>query len=229
MQIQDIFYYVSRVTICITFLLSAIILVKNNTFGYLRLFPFYHASSIITEIIALQFFALPSDEYYITSNVPYNVFTLLEFLFFSLYIFQRVNTGKSVIITSISLFLILYFLCIIKYTFDIPFYVLLLLQNLFLLIQCIVYFNDVFTTFSSSNLEKEPAFWIITGIMFYSIITSPMQIYRLTHGMNTELRMQLYITTNGTAYLLMYMLFIKGYTCKVAKSRYGLFKNRRSS
>jgi hypothetical protein len=217
MDVHQIFYCLAQIVIGVTFVLSSAILIKNNTFGYLRLFPFYHASSLFTEIITQQFFISPPNKYVTTSNVPYNLFTLIEFLFFSFYIFHNVNTGKSIIITSIIFFITLYSVSMVRYNFGFPPHLVLLLQNLFLLVQCIVYFNDVFTTFSSSNLAKEPEFWIITGIMFYSIITSPMQIYRHIYGMDSEVETQVYITTNANAYLMMYLLFIKGYTCKAAK------------
>jgi hypothetical protein len=197
-------------------ILSIVILQRNRSLGYLRFFPFYHGCSVLTEIFADYYFPT-SNPYNHSSNMPYNIFTLIEFLFFAFYIYSSVKTGRRLILTSVMGFLTLYTLLMYKSEFECTFHFTLLLQNVFLLIPCILYFNDVFTTFSSSNLAKEPAFWIVTGIMFYSIITTPTQIYRFVYKLDSEVRGLIYVATNGTAYILMYVLFVKAYTCKVSK------------
>jgi hypothetical protein len=216
MQVLPLHYYTLTAVIFITFILSIILICTNRVTGYLRFFPLYHGTSVLTELITEIFFST-SGKNSLTSYIPYNLFTLFEFLFFSLYIYNTVTTGKALIITSITGFLFMYFTAMKNSSFECPNDLTLLIQNLFLLIQCIVYFNDVFTTFSSSNLAKEPAFWIVTGIMFYSIIMSPGQIYRFFSGRDSYLLAKLYVTANSTGYIFMYCLFIKAYTCKAAR------------
>lgn len=47
------------------------------------------------------------------------------------------------------------------------------LSNFGLVIFCIYYYYTLFTNYPSSNLIKEPAFWIVTGIFFCMCATIP--------------------------------------------------------
>jgi hypothetical protein len=216
MGIETIFYNSIRLVIVATFILSIILTSRKSTPKFLRFFPLYHGSSVLTELITDKYFTSPEHPYALASSLPYNIFTIIEFLFFSLFIYKSVVTGRNVILVSIVGFLILIMLMGLKSNFRFPDHYSLLVQNTFLLVACIVYFNDLFTNFTAPDLSKDPAFWIVTGILYYSIITTPLQVYRIIYKTDFYVQMPVYITTNSTAYILMYILFIKAYTCRTA-------------
>jgi hypothetical protein len=184
---------------------------------YLRIFPFYHGSSIITEVIVYKYFSEEGKLHGLTSDIPYNIFTLIEFLTFSLLILSIVSTGRKAIVACILFFLYYFFQIAIKRNFDFPNNAALMLQNLSLIIPCLIYYNDIFSAFTIPNLSKEPSFWIVTGIMFYSIITTPLQFFFFYGRSLSDGYGILYTSSNGTAYILMYLLFIKAYTCRIGK------------
>jgi len=214
MAIETIFYNSIRFVILATFILSIILTFKISSRKYLKFFPLYHASSVLTELITDKYFTSSTKPYATSSSIAYNIFTVVEFLFFSFFIYTSVQTGRKVIIFSIVCFLTIITLLGRKYNFQFPGHVSLLIQNIFLLVACIVYFNDLFTTFAVRDLSKDPAFWVITGILYYSVITTPLQVYRLFYKTELYDKISVYIITNSTAYILMYMLFIKAYTCR---------------
>jgi hypothetical protein len=128
-------------------------------------------------------------------------------------IYSIVKSGKKVIAISMSVFILVYVLMIIKFSLNFPVRGAVLVENICLIVACFVYFNDIFSSFSIPDLSKEPSFWLVTGIMFYSIITTPF-IISSGRKILEDLYHLLYVPVNSVAYILMYLLFIKAYTCK---------------
>jgi len=219
MLIQYIFYYSVRSIIIIAFIVSIAYCWKHENSDYIKLFPFYHGISVLTETIVDIFFS-GQGSFHVSSNMPYKVFTLIEFIFFSFFILRLITkkTGRLLIVVCIVFFLLLYLYLIFRSkSLHFPIYASIFIESIFLIIECLVYFNDLFKSLSVSNLSKEPAFWIISGILFYSIISIPMIGFRVTNMLKDPLDSLLYITINSTGYILMYILFMKGYVCKIVK------------
>jgi len=46
-------------------------------------------------------------------------------------------------------------------------------EFLFVLFPCLIYYFELFSIKTSEDLLKRPAFWIVTGIFFYSVVSIP--------------------------------------------------------
>jgi hypothetical protein len=215
MKLDVMFIYALLITLVLAFVTSILYAFRRANPFYLRFFPFYHATSLATEIVVYKYFS--KSAFVITSNIPYNIFTFIEFCFYSALIFSLVHTGRKVIVVSITFFLVIFLHLALKNKWDFNPVAGYLLANFFLIVACLVYFNDIFSSFAIPNLSKEPSFWIVTGVMYYSIITSPLHVYLITRKFTHSLALLLYATTNATAYILLYLLLIKAYTCRVVK------------
>jgi hypothetical protein len=85
---------------------------------------------------------------------------------------------------------------------------------------CIVYFYSLFKSPPSLSLRHEPAFWIVTGLLFYSTLSIPVylsiNLFYANHYMN--LISILFPLTNITI-IIMHLLFIKGYLCRIQQPK----------
>jgi hypothetical protein len=88
-----------------------------------------------------------------------------------------------------------------------------------IIIPCLTYFRQLFTTREPADLPKEPSLWLVTGIFFYLVTIIPICIatnYMSSHSMRTAAHI-LY-SINNFAFIITYLLFIKGFTCRIKKS-----------
>jgi hypothetical protein len=216
MTIESVFIYALFIMLGITFIVSILFTFRSGNPRYLRLFPFYHGISIVTEIIVHEFFSI-KETFSTTNTIPYNIFTFIEFSLYSGVIFSVVRSGRKVIAFCMAFFFFFFFVQAIKHNLMFPTGRGLLLQNISLIIPCLVYYNDIFSAFSIPNLSKEPSFWIVTGVMFYLIITTPLLFFPFQGKSSSDTYGTLYFSSNGTAYILMYLLLIKAYTCRIGR------------
>jgi hypothetical protein len=93
------------------------------------------------------------------------------------------------------------------------------LESAIIMIPCLVYFRELFTAKELVNLFGEPAFWLVTGIFFYLATIFPLFIaapYLRGHGL-FQVGKTLY-SINNFAIVIAYLLFIKGFTCRIKRS-----------
>ncbi len=81
---------------------------------------------------------------------------------------------------------------------------------------CIFFFYKLFKNLFYQNILKEPAFWIVTGLIFYSTLSLPF------YGLNSYLRSQFSPLVSSTSLavsnmliIIMHLFFIKAYLCTI--------------
>jgi hypothetical protein len=150
---------------------------------------------------------------------PYNLYTLVEFFFFFFFILTQLTRRQYKLILCgggiVALALLLSLLLAYR-SLNFPVWQGTMTTNMFYILGCLLYFLNIFKDLPYANLSKEPSFWIMTGLFFYSVIEAPTLAVILNYKPLVTSNL-LYITTNGIAYLFLQLLFIKAYTCKIQK------------
>lgn len=206
--------YTGYLIMSITLIVSFLFCYRKQNPSYLRFFPFYHLFACCIEVIAGQDFiaddSLPRVHY-----SPYNLFTVVEFIFFFFFILTQLTRRQYKLILcvagSITLATLLSFLIYQAFNFSI--WQGTMTTNIFFILGCLLYFLNTFKKSAYSDLLKEPSFWIMTGLFFYSVIEAPTLAIVLNYKFSHAARL-LYTIINGIAYTLLHLLFIKAYTCK---------------
>jgi hypothetical protein len=88
-------------------------------------------------------------------------------------------------------------------------------EFIFLLPPCLFYFYNILTVDSEISLLKRPTFWVVTGILFYSLISIP---YYLLNKYLSDNDKQLWSALQAALYIIPFTLnfvfLIKAFLCK---------------
>lgn len=147
-------------------------LVKNRNAFYLRLFPFFLLLALATELYSFNL-----GQKNIPNIAYYNLFSVVAFLFY-MYVLhyvvfsriaKRIILGVMVGYALISLTNILFIQKIHTFhtiTYSLGCFILIVIS--------IYYFYELFQVPRSINLKREPAFWIVSGLLFFYSCTLPI-------------------------------------------------------
>jgi hypothetical protein len=184
---------------------------------YQRMFPFFLLIALCTEITAwrLSVNSLPNA-------ALYNFFSVAAFLFYMSVIMQEVFALKAkraikyvmIIYTIISLINILFIQKIHIFhtmTFSIG--------CLVIVVTCLYYFYELFQVPRSIDLKKEPAFWIVSGLVFYYLCTLPIlgalnYLYTFPDVISASIEQIITILN-----VLLYSLFTIAFLCRISFRR----------
>jgi hypothetical protein len=202
----------------LVFIVSLMYCWRKSNPTYLRIFPFYHLVAILTEIF-MEIYYINENSVIINSTVPYILFVLFEFSFFSIFIFKQLHFRKLKLfwLIAITFYIITHIAFLFIKDLNDALEPFIIIENIFLVIGCLIYYYDFFTELSILKVSKEPSFWIINGILLLCLIETPLLGNFLTSKYDVLIKSVLYCITNGAAYMLMYLLFIKAYTCRILK------------
>jgi hypothetical protein len=203
--------------ILISFLASLLVLRQKNFPRSLKIFPIFLLVTLIVEL----------DSVFLINKVGnniavYNIFSIIEFEFY-LYIIRKIIINKrvkKVISYTMVIFplLCLYNIFVINdiYHFHVATFSL---GCLIIVIYAIYYFYELFANPSAVDLKKEPAFWIITGLLFFYTCTFPI------YGLANFISGLSVIARNIGAVLviinvILYSLFTVAFLCKIKIPKY---------
>ena len=197
---------------------AIISLIKKEMYGYLKLFPFFLCITLIVEIGAWWL-----TENNINTIVFFNFFSLFEFVFYmyvlkNIILSPRIKTVISItIIIYSALALINIFFIQKMYTFHTLTYSI---GCLLIVLISIYYFFELFKSPSAVNLKKEPAFWIVTGLLFFYTCTLPFfglanYIYRVLPVLARNFEAILSMLN-----VLLYSLFTVAFLCRIKMRKY---------
>lgn len=138
---------------------------------YLKLFPFYLIISIVLEIIAGWMYRR-----YGSNSALYNLYLVFNFCFYlfvlreiiSNRIFKRLELIANISYGALVLFNLFYYQKLNTWN-SMSFSLGCLLIVAF----CIYYFLELFKNPKSTKLTKEPAFWIVSGLLFFYCCSFP--------------------------------------------------------
>jgi hypothetical protein len=198
---------------------------KQNHF-ILKLFPIYLGSFLILSIIfycGIVF--LSKSNYYkiflVVKHYTDFAVTLIElFVFGNLLLKVIKNWGIKNFITWGLIIIIIGE--ILLFTDSVTYQVLenlYIIEDLFLLIPCVVYFVELFRSPPILKLLDEPSFWVVTGLFFFVVFTLPVT---LLSGYLKKLSYELYVHFYAIVYLsyiLLFLMICKAYLCKPTRTR----------
>lgn len=200
---------------------------KNYNPGYLRIFPPYLLVSFGVEVLVNPYinnifnFRPFADHQRYAMYALYNLFTLFEIAVFSWFLFRIIRSARIKILLVALLVFFLPFFIQSSYPLDLGRHFndqAVLLESIIIIIPCLVYFKELFARPEPVDLLTEPAFWLVTGVFFYLATVFPLFLtrpYLQDLGMK-KIAQSLY-SINNFALSITYILFIKGYTCRIKR------------
>lgn len=215
------FIKIYKISVGLALILSAITIIVSLCYcwrksqpRYLRGFPVYFIMSLLSDLLSTAF-----QPHW--SLVIIWVFTMYEALFFS-YFFFLIFEAKQlrVLITVLaSVFLLV----------GITFFVLLqpvhymilatLLESFILVLPCTLYYRQMLSRRQIIGINKNPAFFLVTGIFFYFLIQFPVILFTVffSYAHNRPLASLVY-SMNNFSQIISYLLFIKAMLCLVKRT-----------
>jgi hypothetical protein len=213
---------VGTVVVSLSFLLAFSVRTKENTPFYLRRFYLYPLLTLLLSLntFAVDFFKLTSTAH--QASIEKIIFTI-DFSFFA-YFFISVVEEKSMkqLIKMVSILFLLG--TVVSWIFfaetKLYHYYFRAYHNLGKLIFCLIYLYSIFNCSPKLILKKEPAFWITSGLLFYTTVTIPifLSYYYLAINRQISILSILFPLTN-ISIILMHLLFIKGYLCTIQQRK----------
>jgi hypothetical protein len=245
--------YVSEIAALSTNLLALLIGIffcfRKTAAWYWRIIFGYLAISFTVEIFGnshigklVGFHVAMADDPLIANSL-YNIFTILEMLTFSWFLFQVVvsRLAKKIAIFLQIIFVATFILQFAEHGMDKTNGLAVLIEDLMCIVLCLSYFREllflsepgldllthptfwaviaIMFYFAGLDLLTHPTFWAVIAIMFYFAATFPLywaKAYLDSHDMVT-ISDKLY-SINNFALVVTYLLFIKGYTCRIKRS-----------
>jgi hypothetical protein len=180
---------------------------------YLRLFPFFLVITIVVELVANWMYrrygsTIALINFYLVLNFCFFLFVLREII--SDRIFKRVALIANISYGVLVLFNLFYYQKLNTWN-SMSFSLGCLLIVAF----CIYYFLELFRNPKSTRLTKEPAFWIVSGLLFFYCCSFPfLGLNNLLDNAPEVLKRNLnnILTVLN---ILMYSLFTIAFLCRL--------------
>lgn len=181
----------------------------------LRIFSFYLLFSLVQ--IGTDFFRYirpPGERLPVILEVLSTLgFMLFENIVCIVYIYKSViSRTRKRIIAGFPLFFVAGFILMMKMRGEAGIFVFFLMDCIALTIPCFVYFYEQFLYASEKSLNRQPAFWVITGILFLNCLSIPLY---LLSGMKSH-DLQQASTVNFLLYAVMYSMLARAFLCNAA-------------
>lgn len=160
--------------IALSFIVSLVVY-SSSRHPYLKLFPPFLFATMAAEFAGNYLTSIHEPNTFI-----YNFFSVIEFIFYMLLISLIIKNGKvkkiirvsSVLYAIISIVNILFFQGMEKFhtvTYS--------LGCLLIVVICIFYFLELFSSPRSVKLSADPAFWICSGLLFFYCCGFPLYAF----------------------------------------------------
>ena len=217
MTLPQLLVYTLYPVMFITLIISLLFCYRKQNPSYLQFFPFYHLFACCIEAITGLYFTVDHSLLRLGDYSLYNLFTLVEFLFFFFFILTQLTRRMYKLIlwgAGITALVLLSSFVLSYRSLDFPVWQGVMTTNLFYILGCILYFLNILKDLPYADLSKEPSFWIMAGLFFYAVIEGPTIGIILNYN-PLFVSSILYKSMNGIAYIILHLLFIKAYTCKI--------------
>jgi hypothetical protein len=157
-------------------------------------------------------------------NLTNNLISLTELLVYC-YFFYQLLQGR-IVRSYLKTISILFILITIAYLFDgftsiasrynYLSHIVMVIEFVFLIIPCVVYYIRLFENISLEPLLKRPSFWIVTGLLFYCCISIPYYllsnyISKNTPGKIHQVSSALFF---NIPYAIHFIIISKAFLCK---------------
>lgn len=206
--------YVGTIIIFISFLFAFLNRRSSAIPSYLRHFYLYPLFVLLVSANTIAGFLIdsyPSD----IGIFMEKILTVIDFAFWTFF-FYSVNTiiaprlKKLVLI----IFLLTLLPTLVINTYERFTYVSLSVFNFSKCLFCLLYFSNLFKMLQTVSLKKDPVFWIVLGLFFYTAVTIPIYVTTTYLHQKISNSLLLFPLTN-IAIIIMHLLFIKGHLCVI--------------
>lgn len=85
---------------------------------------------------------------------------------------------------------------------------------------CLLYYSELFKNIPDKNITKEPSFWIVTGLIFYSCISIPfytLHVY-IKELFPFNISLNIFAISN-VLIIMMHLFFLKAYLCIIRQHK----------
>jgi hypothetical protein len=181
----------------------------------LRVFPFYICFSLLTDITSIweRTGRGIGQGIQFGLNICYNIFIVFDFLVFSLFILYYVN-GPSRRLAIKGIVFIGMLLWIWFVHFDVaPGITYIGVESMLLIFPCLIYYYELFVTLTPRQFNREPSFWIVTGLFLVKACSIPLWLTLDRLGRFAFMAFSL----NVALYIVLFILLIKAYRCSPGK------------
>lgn len=183
----------------------------------LRIFTYYIAASLLQDLSALYILLCVHSGQLQTDllEISVNTFMLFDFIVCNFFILHYISSPlrRRIIRLNGLLFLgLLISFCIRLYPrlFGLSLGLSLVpYQCIFLILPCLLFFYELFLTVNPQPLKNQPAFWVVTGILFLHACDVPLM---LTVPFLQHYAQAAY-SLNYILYSLLFILLIRAYLC----------------
>jgi hypothetical protein len=212
MEIPFEYYFIA-----LSALVGFVMLLRKNTVYYVRLFPHFLLVALVIEITCWRLWLEG-----IPNAALYNFFSTFAFIFYMDLIRQVVYSrkAKKVIKWVMIIYLAGALINILFIQTINTFHTITYSLGCFLIVVIsMYYFYQLFQLPHSINLAREPAFWIVSGLLFYYLCTLPLlgalnYLYTLP-GVSSRSVEQITTILN----VLLYSLFTISFLCRASFRR----------
>jgi len=167
-----LFFYLIPVFMGIAFLASLTLFFQRDTEPYLKLFPFFLLLTLTVEIIGATM-VLHIKNNLILSN-PFTVLAICFYLFI-LHQFTHSRKVRKIILYLICIYPAVAFFNIFFIQKMVVFHTMTYSLGCLLIVAlCIYYFFELFQLTHTTNLLRQPSFWICSGLLFYFSCSFPL-------------------------------------------------------
>jgi hypothetical protein len=173
-------HYLLGAMVFFTIVALVIGIIRYNRHRHLRIFTWYIAFSLLQDLTACYALA-----YWHPGSFPWRVmngitlaFSLFEFFVCNLFILHYITSPLRRRVIRISGLLYLVLLVVVA-AITYPRYsdqYYIIPEALFLVIPCLIYFYELFLTKNLRPLTDQPAFWVVTGVLFLNACDIPLLI-----------------------------------------------------
>jgi hypothetical protein len=182
----------------------------------MKWFILFSSITLITEV-GNYFHVFPNIHH--SNHWTFNIETVFEFYFFSFIFYKTLNKKRNkffikCFVWTYPIILLGSFLTVqLYYVFHTYTYIL---GELYLIVLCFLYYNELYTDNNVKKLSTLPEFWIITGLFIFTVGVLPYMIllnYLNKNLLTTSFYFREYIL--GTLNIVMYTMFSIGLFCSI--------------
>lgn len=216
-MLYEVVIWIGSFVILISFILSIILSLNSHTINYMKWFfiiPLIALILSINTIINLHFHLL-------SKTSLYQIQLLLTFaeLFVWCRYFLVLNKSKfdsGIIILVFSFFSLITACLFIFNKFNEPNLQIICLFSISKTIFCIYYYYKLFKSPPIHNLKKDPSFWTVNGLLFYSCLSIPFYSFHsyISFRFSKIEALDIFSISNMLI-IIMHFFFIKGYICSL--------------
>jgi len=146
------------------------------------------------------------------------ILLLCDLIFWGVFFHRLINMRKEsikIVVFSSIIFLISVYTLYFNNTYT-PNLHIHALSNCVKVIFCVLFFSKLFKEILFKNILKEPSFWIVSGLMFYSSISIPF--YALNNYIMQNFAIELaytFFSISNMLVIIMHFFFIKSFLCTI--------------